>query len=211
MPPLKNNLPAELAAEDAFRKTRYPATECLWFLNSGATLPSRRRNDTRYKNAFYRRLKLLNQTFNTEEMSTFSLVVHENSGFGVVSNKELSLNSVNKNLVRSELWAEAFESFNYGMNQNWSEISIRENVRTRKKHYGKGTHKIIRQTRPLVGPMNFINHACEDHANCSMTRIGTSMRYEVVLKKRIAIGDELLFNYKCNKIKCLTCQRLSHN
>eukprot|EP00957_Ditylum_brightwellii_P091214 6944416-Ditylum_brightwellii.AAC.1 len=47
---------------------------------------------------------------------------------------------------------------------------------------------------PLVGPFNFLNHACQDHCNLSW-RCVSGRRYGMFLKKLAKKGGHMFINY----------------
>eukprot|EP00957_Ditylum_brightwellii_P062535 4746013-Ditylum_brightwellii.AAC.1 len=47
---------------------------------------------------------------------------------------------------------------------------------------------------PLVGPLNFLNHTCQDHCNLSWMCV-SGRRYEVFLNELVRKGWHIIINY----------------
>jgi hypothetical protein len=207
---------AEMAAEDSFRYRLWEECEeppaldnvCFWYKNQiGTSFPKYKNGDHQYKKAYNKHLALLNKTF-MEESSRFKLK-WTTYGIGVFARTDMKI-------VRQEggegyghdtgLSAE-YQGVVKGVNWSIGMVTIPKITVGRPRQVEEGRRKSSDRIRAntmeltrksLVGPFNFINHACDECAQLEWEENAVKKSIHVTAKKGKIIkkDDEVFINYK---------------
>jgi hypothetical protein len=207
-------IPAEMAAEDAYRWKWYqdnnipPKKMCYWFIytNSG-NIPGGKESDYKYKTRYDAHMKLLKEAFD-EDTSLFKLKMTDSMGLGVFARKKLQIvrtdSDSDSDIPTTKLQA---KYYNVIENRDWSigKVTTYNNL---------GGRPIVGQKRPsseikddmmkdgikksLVGPFNFLNHACDAHSQFNLVEDVEQQCVRAIQKTNIhgKKGDQIFINYK---------------
>ena len=206
-------IPAEMAAEDAYRwqwcfdNDIEPEKMCYWFLyTKSGNIPGGKETDYKYKTRYDAHMTLLNEAFG-QETSLFQLEMTDTMGLGVFARNDLETvltDSDSDVLLTTKLQA---KYYNVIENVDWSIGKVTT-------HNNLGGRPIVGQKRPsseikddrmkdgikksLVGPFNFLNHACDAHSQFNLVEDVEEQHVRAILKTNIHVkkGDQIFINYK---------------
>jgi hypothetical protein len=220
-----------MAAEDSFRyglredNNYQPEKDrvCFWFnYIRGNIFPIYRNGNSTYKDRYNDHLALLNATFNNEDNSLFKLKWTAANGIGVFARRDLQVDDDDNSYDRSTGLSAEYQEFIKGINWSIGMITIptksiggrpRKLVK-KKEEEEKGKRVVValnsvntRINVSLVGPFDFINHACDGCAqltwveeNATTTTTTTSKKKGVYCTvkrgKIIKKDDEVFINYR---------------
>jgi hypothetical protein len=216
----KLKITAEMAAEDSFRYGLWeecnepPALDkvCFWYkFIKSKDFPTSKKNDRIYKADFNKHLALLNKTFMKEESSIFKLKWTSN-GLGVFARYDMKIVRHDEVGYGHDTGLSAdYQRLVEGINWSIGMVTINKSTVGRPKYIETGKRKPSDRIRgntmelikkSLVGPFNFINHACDECAQLEWEENAVKNSIHVTAKKgkRIKKDDEVFINYK--GVKC---------
>jgi len=206
----KAKITAEMQAEDNYRKSLNADAACVWKKNSGKTLPKKVRDSKRYKCRYNAHTKALKHAF---ESGVFEVKHEEGIGFGVFALKDLSpANAEDKREVK-RLWACAQACTRHHGGDGLC-IERRVTIKKKGRPCKDGTKEVpgyAYKPFALVGPLDFVNHGCDEHINMSW-RCARDLTYEPTLKKEVKAGEQLIINYYADKtdddLPCCVCGKV---
>ena len=173
---------AEMAAEDSFRYRLWEECEeppaldnvCFWYKNQiGTSFPKYKNGDHQYKKAYNKHLALLNKTF-MEESSRFKLK-WTTYGIGVFARTDMKIvrQEVGEGYGHDTGLSAEYQGVVKGVNWSIGMVTIPKITVGRPRQVEEGRRKSSDRIRAntmeltrksLVGPFNFINHACDECA-----------------------------------------------
>jgi len=213
---LQLKITAEMAAEDSFRyrlweewgKPQPKVEVCFWYksiMNKG--LPTSYRNDRKYKKRYIKHLVLLNKTF-MEESSRFKLKWTSN-GLGVFARNDMKIvrQEVGEGYGHDTGLRADYQGLVVGVNWSIGMVTINKikvgRPKTTEPGRRKPSDRIKGKTmelikKSLVGPFNFINHACDECAQLEWEENAIKKSIHVTAKKGKIIkkDDEVFINYQ---------------
>eukprot|EP00957_Ditylum_brightwellii_P148002 11269110-Ditylum_brightwellii.AAC.1 len=173
---IKSTITAEIQAEDNFRvyfaaavATGQEKPRCLLRKSSGKDIPKRKSNNKPWNDSYKSHCTHLKKAFE-------SVYLHSNSKkvLGLVSIPQRACHQAAQKIQKVRLlWAKAQAcQFSDG---DWSLVEWSFNYKDGENPKGGRPRKDApakhpmrkRVCQPLVGPLNFLNHACESHCNMS--------------------------------------------
>ena len=215
MAPTKKDLflPPTMRAEDNFRLSRFPDhQDCLWSNKSTKNPPKRYFHhgkwiDCKFKKPYVHHMGLLTSAF-CSPRSPFQIKFDEMTGIGVYAKKDLSVRK-HTNLVQS-LSKGTYSTFDPKTKPTWSLVSLSIANSKRGRPKSEDTEKPLKKTRQtvsLLGPINFINHACMKHSQVKFFQDHSSKAVKVRMLKKIVSGQQVFMSYGSSfkGVKCLKC------
>ena len=203
------NISAEMAAEDAYRYKLGedykipPEKMCYWFkYTTSGNIPGGKETDIKYKTRYDAHMTLLKKTFD-EDTSLFQLKMVGDMGLGVFARGDLKRIGGNSDTITFYLQATYFPLIK---NVDWSNgiVTTYNNPGGRPKFAQRKPSSRIRDQekvdikRSLVGPFNFLNHACDDHSQFDWEE---EVRHETIhafpkKNRQIKMGEQIFINYQ---------------
>jgi hypothetical protein len=213
---LQLKITAEMAAEDSFRyrlweewgKPQPKVEVCFWYKSiKNKGLPTSKKNDHQYKKAYIKHLVLLNKTF-MEESSRFKLKWTSN-GLGVFARNDMKIvrQVAGEGYGHDTGLSAEYQGVVEGINWSIGMVTINKIKVGRPKTIVPGRRKSSDRIRnntmeligkSLVGPFNFINHACDECAQLEWEENAEEKKIHVTAKKGKIIkkDDEVFINYQ---------------
>ena len=201
---------AEMAAEDAYRyklgkdNNIPPEKMCYWFkYTKSGNIPGGKETDNKYKTRYYAHMTLLKEAFD-KDTSLFQLKKTGDMGLGVFARNDLEKIGGNSGTITINLQATYYHVIE---NVVWSNgiVTTYNNPEGRPKFAERKSSSRIRDMmmvgddeRSLVGPFNFLNHACDDHSQFEWEEEVSDKTIHAFPKKNLKIrkGEQIFINYQ---------------
>lgn len=216
----------EMSAEDSFRfkfmKDNVGGSRkshCMWYKQTKSSVcpKSDRRLDHQYIKSYNTHLELLNSTF-LQQDSLFKLEFVEGKGLCVLARSDLSVAYDDRvNAMLSAKYQDPIEGVEWTLGTVYAPIrdkggrpskkSVDNNKRRSERLINikkMNTHiNMAVLAKNLVGPFNFLNHACENCAqfNWEMDTDGQKVHCTVKKHKHIKKGEEIFISYLVDNVQ----------
>lgn len=225
----KLQLTPEMAAKDAYRwqlckdNNIDPHRMCYWFAYiQSSKFPSKKERDNKYQTRYKAHTIKLKEAYDTDT-SLFKLGITDTMGLGVFAREDIKVIRVDSSNVTTMLQA---EYQNLIEKQDWliGIVRTKNNTNGRPKKI-RGASKRLKSMkkegimRSMVGPFDFVNHACDEHLQFNWEEDSLQQYVVAVPKsnKHVGEGDEIFINYKDGFVdseadyECMFCKELLAN
>ena len=201
---------AEMAAEDSYRflwckHKKIPPKKgmCYWYTNiQSGKKPVEYKTNHQYNKRYEAHMKLLKEAFN-EETSSFKLEITGDMGLGVFARYDLNIICDTSKRFTTKLQAKYYHVIK---NVDWTNgiVTTHNNRGGRPAFAQRRSSSRIRDKklgdfeRSLVGPFNFLNHACDDHSQFEWEEevIDETIHAFPRINREIKKGEQIFINYQ---------------